>query len=196
MARVTVISGVTIIMETKETPTPAPGGIDRPAVVVNFVNPYVVVNAADVLAAFQDEVYPAVGTEDTPAMFRVQFSHWKPFGMVAAMVFPHDGIGRLAQLCAANGLVLVRGVLTAINPETREHIALSTAIVTSGISAVVPDDKDVYTFWARTDPATPLIICGAHAWDLPPELREASCGCGGTGPSPEPSPEPERDPRR
>lgn len=144
--------------------------IEDPAVVLNLVDPAVIPNAPDVLAAFEQEVYGAPRPPGEPSQFRVAFANSAVFGLVAVMVFPRTRVDRLAAICAENGLVLVRGVLTAINVATKERITFDVDNAVAGLTDTRPATEDVYTFGTRRDPAAPRIVCGYHDWDLPAAL--------------------------
>jgi len=158
---------------TNPTSGPTPlSHIEDPAVVLNVIS-LCDPAAPLVLAAFEKEVY---GDPRSPGQFRVAFVDSDAFGVVAVVVFPRAGVDRLADICAENGLVLVRGILTAINAETKERRAFDVETAIAGLTCTLPADGEVYTFGERLDPAVPRIICGVHDQDLPDVLKTPTVG--------------------
>jgi hypothetical protein len=140
--------------------------IEHPAAVVNSVDPCLISNACDVLAAFEEEL-------GDPPQFFVRFTRWGPSSaskdglmMFATAVFPREGIRRLAEICRDNGLILIRGALTLINPKTKARVSFDHAAAVADLIDSVPEVQDVYTFGTRTHKNDPLIVCGAHSHDL------------------------------
>ncbi len=154
--------------------SPRRAHIESPAAIVNAVDPCHIPNACDVLAAFEEELYPSgPDTNFTSQKFFVQFSRWGPGSasedelmMFATAVFPREGIQRLAEICRDKDLILIRGVLTLVNPETKARASFDYAAAVADLIDSVPEVQDVYTFGVRKNKNDPLIICGAHADDL------------------------------
>lgn len=150
--------------------SPGRAHIEHPAAVVNSVDPCHIPNACDVLAALEGELYPSGPNADTASQFFVQFTRWGPGSvpkdelmMFATAVFPREGIQRLAEICRDNDLILIRGVLTLINPKTKARASFNYAAAVADLIDSVPEVQDVYTFGVRKSKNDPLIICGAHA---------------------------------
>jgi hypothetical protein len=148
-------------------------------VVAIFVDPQVVPSAREVLSEFQEEMFPLPAAGGGPNLFRVEFVHWGPFGVVAVAVFPREGIDRLSQICMANSLILVRAALAADDPIRRTRHVFDAAAAVPGLCPAIPTAEATYTIKVRPSDDSPLIACGLHDWDSPSGQRRSVCNCGG-----------------